>query len=232
MSLCVCVSCGITSSLCHRLTVQQVMTEVGTIQSVLASGDIRVSFVGSHVWTLNSGAVVKVGRGVPKSGCGKEWVWQKARLCGARIRYCFSLPTVLAGRWQDSRTSECGGGHAYVCMGNVYYLVHVHMYMYMYIYYCDFSLPNRLVVIGGSTRTHAHTHVHTHSRTRTHARTHTLMHTHAHMHTHARMHTHAHAYTCTHTHACTHAHTCTHTYIHPHRRPTEQGTGCRPAPEP
>lgn len=36
------------------------MSEVGTVQSVLETGDIRVRYPSGHMWTMNVASVVKV----------------------------------------------------------------------------------------------------------------------------------------------------------------------------
>ena len=36
------------------------MSEVGTVQTVLDTGDIRVRYPSGHVWTMNVASVVKV----------------------------------------------------------------------------------------------------------------------------------------------------------------------------
>ena len=48
--------------LCLTVLFQQALTEVGTVQSVLDSGDIRVRYPNNLVWTMNSEAVVKVAK--------------------------------------------------------------------------------------------------------------------------------------------------------------------------
>ena len=38
----------------------KILSEVGTVQTVLDSGDIRVKYPNNRVWTMNSDTVVKV----------------------------------------------------------------------------------------------------------------------------------------------------------------------------
>ena len=38
------------------------MSEVGTVQTVMDTGDVRVRYPSGHVWTMNVASVVKVRR--------------------------------------------------------------------------------------------------------------------------------------------------------------------------
>ena len=45
------------------------MSEVGTVQTVLDTGDIRVRYPSGHVWTMNVASVVKVHNSIIKITC-------------------------------------------------------------------------------------------------------------------------------------------------------------------
>ena len=54
------------STLSHVIRVKsktfffQTLSEVGTVHTVLDSGDIRVRYPSNHIWTMNPDTVVKV----------------------------------------------------------------------------------------------------------------------------------------------------------------------------
>ena len=50
----------ITSMCTHTHTHTQVLGEVGTVQTVQATGDLRVRYSNGKVWTLNPDSVTKV----------------------------------------------------------------------------------------------------------------------------------------------------------------------------